>query len=122
MNSSKILIIDDEEQDIKAIALALAKEGYTEISTAGGAEEGLEKARTFKPDAVLIDVVLGNTDGFDVCKQIGAIEGIAPKIIMVTGHLDAIDARKARISCANEIVEKGAGVENLARSIKNIVG
>lgn len=116
----KILIIDDEAQDAKAMALTLEREGYKEISTADTGEKGVEIARSFKPDLVLIDVVLNGIDGFDICKEIEAIEGLNPKIIMITGHLDAVDAKKARSSGADEIIEKTPALENMIRTIKNL--
>ncbi|MFH1867537.1 MAG: response regulator [Candidatus Omnitrophota bacterium] len=120
MNKLKILIIDDEQQDIKAISTALRREGYTEISTADTGAKGVETANSFKPGLVLIDVVLNGIDGFDICRQIEAIEGIRPKIVMITGHLDAIDAKKARESGADEIIEKTPGFESMIKAVKNL--
>ena len=117
----KILIIDDEEQDRKSMAVALQRAGYGEISTAASAKDGLEIAKTFKPDVVLVDIVLPNADGFDVCKEIKAIKGADAKVvIMITGHLDAIDANKARSSGADEIIEKTPGFENISPTISSL--
>jgi len=118
--SKKILIIDDEEQDRDAMAAVLKREGCAEISCADSGESGIEKAKSFKPDIVLIDVVLQDTDGFEVCKQIKAIEGTRAKVIMITGHLDAVDAEKARTSGADEIIEKILGFKNISQTINNL--
>jgi diguanylate cyclase len=116
----KVLIVDDDDQDRKGMAIALGKAGYEEILFAETAKEGFQKAMELKPDIVLIDVVLQNVDGFDVCKQIRNEPGIHPKIIMITGHLDAINAQKARTSGANEIVEKTAGFKNIGKVIESL--
>ncbi|MFH1593597.1 MAG: response regulator [Candidatus Omnitrophota bacterium] len=118
----KILVIDDEEQDRKSMALVLEKQGYKEITCADTGEKGIEMALSIKPDVIVIDVVLQNCDGFDVCKRIKDAKELSSKIIMITGHLDAIDANKARHSGADEIIEKIPGFENVGRTINNILG
>jgi len=117
----KILIIDDEEPDRKSLTRVLEKAGYNNILCAETEKEGLETARSFKPDVILIDVVLKHgVDGFDVCKQIKSSNETKPTVIMITGHLDAIHADKARHSCADEIVEKIPGFKNLVSTIEKI--
>lgn len=119
---NKILIIDDEGSDRKAMSVALSKAGYTEILVADSGEAGLQMAEAFNPDIIFIDVVLPETmDGFDVCRRIRGLKKINPKIIMITGHLDAINANKARSSGANEILEKTVSFDNLAKVIHDIL-
>ena len=117
----KILIIDDEEQDRKAMAVALKKSGYTEILFAENGESGVEAAKLFDPDIILIDVVLQNVDGFDICIEMREAN-VRAKIIMVTGHLDAVNAKKAVKSGADEIIEKEAGYNNIHPTIQDITG
>ncbi len=119
--NKKILIIDDNEQDRKGIAIALQKDGFTEIASAETGEEGITVAKTFKPDIVIIDVVLKTVDdGIDVCKKVKAIEDLTTKVIIITGHLEAIDADKARTSGASEIIEKVAGFSNIGKTIEGL--
>jgi len=118
--SKKILIIDDEIQDRKAMTIALQKAGYSQIESASSGKEGVERVKSFKPDIIIIDVVLQDADGFDLCKEIKAIEGLSAKvIIMITGHLDKVDAEKARASGADEIIEKILDFGNINRAIDN---
>jgi len=119
--SKKILIIDDEGSDRKAMSLALNKAGYSEIMVADSADSGIQMAEAFSPDVILIDVVLHQeVDGFDVCVKIKEAESIKAKIIMVTGHLDAINVEKARKSGADEILEKRVTFDNLAETIARL--
>jgi len=119
--SKKILIIDDEGSDRKAMSLALGKAGYTEIMVADSAESGLQLTEAFKPDIILVDVLLyQDVDGFDVCMEIKKTKGITAKIIMITGHLDAVNAEKARKSGADEIIEKSVTFENIAETINKV--
>ena len=119
--TKKILIIDDEEHDRKAMSVVLEKEGYSDISCAETGRVGVEIAKSFKPDFIVIDVVLPDIDGFDVCKKIKNIKGFKAKIIMITGHLDAVNAKKARASGADELIEKIPGFGNIVQTIANIL-
>ena len=118
--NKKILIVDDNEQDCMAMALALRREGYQQIKTACSEEHGIELAISFRPEIVFIDVVLIHMDGFDVCHRIKAIEDLDPKIIVVTGHLEAIYAPKARDSGADEILEKSWDYRDLHATIQRL--
>lgn len=117
--SKKILIIDDEGPDRKGMAIALGKEGLSEVLLADTGDAGIEMAKSFQPDVILIDVVLKNMDGFDVCRRIKE-QAVGAKIIMITGHLDAINAEKARNSEADEIIEKTAGFINIGQTILDL--
>ena len=118
--SKKILIIDDEGPDRKGMAVALGKAGYNEIFVADTGDAGIDMAKSFEPDIIFIDVVLREMNGFDICEKIKAIEGFNPKIIMITGHLDAINAQKARTSQADEIIEKTAGFMDIHKTIEDL--
>ena len=116
----RVLIIDDNDQDRKAMVLALARAGYQDLASASDEKEGLALAKTFAPEVVVIDCVLTRMDGFDVCRQIRAVAGLAPKIIIITGHLEAVQASKARVSGADELLEKTAGFQNIHSTIERL--
>ncbi len=113
----KILVIDDDSQDRKGMGVALEKAGYAKVRFAEKGTEAIEVVNSFRPDIILVDVVLVEEDGFDVCRQIRAIKGFRPLIIMITGHLEAIIAEKARNSGADEIIEKIPGFTNIGPTI-----
>ncbi len=117
----KILILDDNEQDRKGMAIALEKEGWGRVRLAEKGLEAVSLVNNYRPDVILIDVVLQDEDGFDVCRQIRAIEGFRPLMIMVTGHLEAIIAEKARTSGADEIIEKIPGFKNIGPAIRSLL-
>ncbi len=117
MRDLKLLIIDDNEQDRKGMMIALQKAGYQHFATAATESEGVALARSFQPDIVIVDCVLTQLDGFDVCTQIKAIEDLVCKIIVITGHLEAVNAAKARQSGADELLEKTVGFKNIHDTI-----
>ena len=85
----KVLIIDDDEGILEALALLLEEEGYAIKTTLRG-DESLEVARLFKPDVILLDILLSGSDGRLICKQLKQ-EGSTKKIpvIMLSAHLSA---------------------------------
>jgi two-component system alkaline phosphatase synthesis response regulator PhoP len=71
----KILIVDDEPDILEFIGYNLKKEGYIVYSAATG-REGIESARRYKPDLVLLDIMLPEMDGIEVCEEIRKIPAL----------------------------------------------
>jgi two-component system alkaline phosphatase synthesis response regulator PhoP len=67
--NKKILIIDDDPDDVELIKMALGKEPY-DLVFAWNGKEGVEKAKSEKPDAIILDIMMPEKDGFWACKQI----------------------------------------------------
>lgn len=65
-SSKKVLIVDDEPDIVEIISYNLAREGY-EISTAKDGLEALDKAASFKPDLIILDVMMPKMNGNEVC-------------------------------------------------------
>lgn len=76
----KVLIVDDEGDLTDMVALRLEHEGFS-IAVANNGKAGLKKAKEFKPDVVLLDVLMPEMDGWEVCKKLK--EGHATKSIPV---------------------------------------
>ncbi len=67
--SGKILIVDDEKDIVEILAYNLEKAGYT-IETAYDGVEGLEKAEKFLPDLILLDIMMPQMDGMELCQKL----------------------------------------------------
>ena len=67
----RILVIEDEPQMRLGLRDNLELEGY-EVETAADGDEGLQKAGSFSPDLVILDVMLPKKNGFDVCRDLRA--------------------------------------------------
>lgn len=65
--SSKVLIIDDEPDIRVLIEYTLKKEGFT-VETAEDGESGIEKAKSFLPDLIILDVMMPGIDGIETCE------------------------------------------------------
>ncbi len=65
----RILLVDDEPNILKIISKRLSSEGYEVLAAVDG-EEALHKARTQKPDLIILDVMLPKLSGYQVCVQL----------------------------------------------------
>ena len=85
----KILIVDDEAMIRKAVHLALAKEGYEVVEAETGGE-ALRRIELSKPDLILLDIMLPDVSGFDVCRDIRKA-GLRVPIIILSAKTEEID-------------------------------
>ena len=69
MKPAKILLVDDEPDILEILEYNLKKEGY-EVETAGNGEEGLARAESFRPDLIVLDIMMPVMDGVEVCRQL----------------------------------------------------
>jgi two-component system, OmpR family, alkaline phosphatase synthesis response regulator PhoP len=69
-NNNKILIIDDERDLLDLLATYLSKEGFKDIFKAENGTKGIELCKKEKPDIVILDVMLPDIDGFEVCRKL----------------------------------------------------
>lgn len=87
-----VLIVDDVRENRLLLASQLRLEGFEFIEAAGG-REGIEKARSYNPDVILLDVMMPDLDGFDVCRTLKADTATQQiPIIMITA-LDRVESR-----------------------------
>lgn len=69
LNTSKILLVDDEQAILDMIILVLNKEGFFNIQSARTGYEAIDKCRSFNPHIIVLDVMLPDMEGFDVCRK-----------------------------------------------------
>jgi len=83
----RVLVVDDNPQMVEVFGFLLRSEGY-EVIEAKNAERGLALAREQCPDVILLDVVLPDGDGFDVCKQLKADPSlIGTFVVLASGRV-----------------------------------
>ena len=82
------MVVEDEKSFVEALKVGLDREGF-DVKVAEDGLTALELFRTFKPDLILLDVMLPKISGLDVCKEIRT-ESKVP-IIMVTAKVEEID-------------------------------
>jgi len=87
----KILVIDDEKDILDLVEYNLKQNGY-KVSCVATGEEALEVAISFKPDLILLDLMLPGVDGFDVCRNLKSQPDTREiPVIMLTAKSEDID-------------------------------
>jgi DNA-binding response OmpR family regulator len=114
----KILIIEDEPHIVLGLTDALEFEGFGVVSAAKG-KEGVLLARQEKPDAVLLDLMLPDTNGFKVCEDLRRFDRIVP-IIMLTARGQELDKIRGLDAGADDYVTKPFSVGELIARLRAI--
>lgn len=113
-----ILLVEDDASTSEAVALALSSHGH-HVETAATGDEALERWREFRPDLVLLDVMLPGRDGLDVCREIRRHDKVP--IIMLTALSDPIDVVVGLESGADDYVTKPFETRVLVARIKAVL-
>ncbi len=66
----KILLVDDEDEILDLLEAVLLKEGFQQIRKARTGEDGVVISKAWKPDMIVLDIMLPDIDGFEVCRQL----------------------------------------------------
>ncbi len=113
-----ILIIDDEVPTLQMLALYLEACGHV-VMTAEDEVQGVAIFKAERPDIVLTDIKMPGKDGFDVLRQIKAIQP-RTEVIVITGHGDKDLARQAYSLKASAFFNKPLDTEALDGTIRQI--
>lgn len=110
----RILVVEDDPNILKLLPSDLELEGYT-VFTAKDGIEGLDRARTLKPDLLILDIMLPQMNGYDVCRALRK-DGSEIPIIMLTAKGQEADKVIGLDMGADDYVTKPfGGMELLAR-------
>ena len=99
----KVLVVDDDSSLSEMLTIVLRQEGF-EPKTVGSGDKAMSIVRDFRPDVVLLDLMLPGKDGVDVCREIRAESGVP--IIMLTAKSDTVDVVVGLESGADDYVIK----------------
>lgn len=115
----KILLVDDDESILLMIQTVLRKEGYTNIYAASCGEEGMKLAQSVSPDLVLLDIMLPDFDGYEVCKNI-RLQSMTP-ILFLSAKSDEVDKLLSYAMGGDEYITKPFSPKELLAKIKAIL-
>jgi len=119
--SKKILIVEDEEDILDLVQLYLKKEGYRTYTASTGLE-GLRQAKAEQPDLVVLDLMLTEMDGLEVCKQIRADPRLSrTPIIMLTAKAEEADTVIGLELGADDYVTKPFSPKALVARVKALL-
>lgn len=115
----RVLIVEDEPNIVVSLEFLLDHEGYAvQVATTG--PEALERAASFRPDLVLLDVMLPGLDGFEVCRALRASAEV-PRIILLTARGRDAERHKGLDLGADLYVTKPFSTRQLIADIRSLL-
>ncbi|CAN5167894.1 two-component system response regulator MtrA [soil metagenome] len=111
----KVLVVDDDAALSEMLSIVLRTEGFDSRVVSSG-DRALAEVRDYRPDVVLLDLMLPGKDGIDVCREIRAESGVP--IVMLTAKSDTIDVVVGLESGADDYVVKPFKPKELVARIR----
>lgn len=115
----RILIVDDDESILLLIETVLRKEGYTNLYLVSSGEKAIQSVKSVVPDLVLLDIMLPDMDGYDVCKNI-RLYSMVP-ILFLSAKSDEIDKLLSYAMGGDAYITKPFSPKELLANIKAIL-
>ncbi|HEX5260812.1 MAG TPA: response regulator [Gaiellales bacterium] len=116
--SSRILVVDDEPQILRALTTTLRGAGY-DVQQAATGHDALAAVAVHPPDAVVLDLILPDLSGIEVCREIRRASDVPVIVLSAVGEertkVDALDAG------ADDYVTKPFGVEELEARLRAVL-
>ena len=120
--AKKVLLIDDDESILELLRLNLAAKGF-DVSIANGGKNGLEKAASIMPDAIVMDVQMPGMNGWDACKLLKSeVRTKAVPILFISGS-EEVEASKISKECGGAaFISKPFDTKFLISEINRVIG
>jgi two-component system OmpR family response regulator len=117
--SARILVVDDEPNITDLVATALRYEGF-DVATAGTGSDALREAQRFRPDLLVLDVMLPDRDGFDVVTRLRA-DRVELPVVFLTARDATEDKVKGLTVGGDDYVTKPFSLEELIARIRAVL-
>ena len=117
--STRVLVVDDEENITFLLGSALRHFGF-DVTTAATGRQGLDAVRTFEPDLVLLDVMLPDLDGFEVCRRLRQ-DGARVPVLFLTARDHTEDKVRGLTLGGDDYVTKPFSLEEIVARIHAIL-
>jgi DNA-binding response OmpR family regulator len=119
--AKKILIADDEPNIVISLEFLMQRNGF-EVKTAGDGEAALRLVNEFRPDLVLLDIMLPLKSGYEVCQKIREnpeVRGM--KVVMITAKGRDIEVAKGLALGADAYITKPFSTQDLLDQVKRLL-
>ncbi|MEJ2715557.1 MAG: response regulator [Deltaproteobacteria bacterium] len=120
----RILVIDDDKLIVETIVSSLEEEPYNYeiISASDGFEAGLQVSH-FKPDLLILDIMMPDIDGYEVCSKVKQDAGTCHmKIIVLSAYMDEENYERMKRNGADICFSKPLPLEKLKKEVANLLG
>lgn len=122
MSRKKILLVDDSNTVLLMEKMILAKAPY-EVITAANGEDGVRKATSERPDAILLDVVMPKMNGFEACRALRDHPATsATPIIMVTTRGEECNVESGYANGCTDYITKPINAAELLTKLRVMLG
>jgi two-component system KDP operon response regulator KdpE len=118
VSGPRVLVVDDEQQILKALRTSLRGAGY-EVDTAETAEQALATAALKPPEALILDLVLPDGSGVDVCRELRSWSSAPVIVLSVVG--DEAEKVAALDAGADDYVTKPVGIDELLARLRAVL-
>jgi DNA-binding response OmpR family regulator len=115
----RILVVEDDIDVASLLAAALTRDGH-EVVTTHDAEEALAVLAHYQPDALLLDIVLGELSGIDLLRQLRKTDTTLP-VVLLTGVTPS-ELEEARHLGVADIIEKPFALSRLPQVLREVSG
>lgn len=116
----KVLIVDDEPNIVISLQFLMRKNGFT-TSVARDGDEALLEVERFRPDLVLLDVMMPRRDGYEVCQKLRSSGWTELKIVMLTAKGRETEMTKGLTVGADAYVTKPFSTAELVETVKALL-
>lgn len=116
----KVLIADDEPNIVTSLQFLMKKSGY-ETSVARDGDEALTEVERFRPDLLLLDVMMPKRDGFEVCQMLRASGWTDLKIVLLTAKGRETEVAKGLAVGADAYVTKPFSTRELVEQVNRLL-
>ncbi|HEY5854760.1 MAG TPA: response regulator transcription factor [Aldersonia sp.] len=116
---ARILVVDDEPMIVELLSVSLRFQGF-EVETAANGAEGLDRARAFRPDALIADVMMPGMDGFGMLRRLRA-DGIDAPVLFLTARDEVADKVTGLTLGADDYVTKPFSLEEVVARLRVIL-
>jgi DNA-binding response OmpR family regulator len=117
----RVLVVEDEDNIAIALDYLMTREGYEHDRISNGAE-ALERIRATHPDLVLLDVMLPEVSGYEICQGVRLDPSLADvKILMMTARGSAVERRKGLALGADGFISKPFELRELREEVRRLL-
>ncbi|MBO0855249.1 MAG: response regulator transcription factor [Nocardia sp.] len=116
---ARILVVDDEPMIVELLSVSLRYQGF-EVATAANGAEGLDRSKQFRPDALIVDVMMPGMDGFGLLRRLRA-DGIDAPVLFLTARDEIEDKITGLTLGADDYVTKPFSLEEVVARLRVIL-
>lgn len=118
----RVLVVEDEDNIAIALDFLMTREGYEHARVANGGE-ALARIRAMHPDLVLLDVMLPEVSGYEICQDVRLDPSLNDvKVLMMTARGSAIERRKGLALGADGFISKPFELKELREEVRRLLG